>query len=266
MVAQVTCFINMLSVKLAMEGFRGILFIGLFLLFTAIETRFSSREMIHSWNRKIHNLLFPMGTNLIFRFLIPLLMVFGSEIHFDLFGYFHVEGFFRVILAVIIMDLMVYIQHVISHKIPLLWRFHRMHHSDTEMDASTGVRFHPIELILSVFYKYLCYSLIGVDVLGIFFFEVILNASAMFNHMNISLPSKVDNWLSYIIVTPNMHLNHHQSDSKFTNSNYGFFLSIWDRLFKTHTKHINQSVEIGLKEFRSDQDQKVSQLLLQPFK
>ena len=139
----------------------------------------------------------------------------------------------EIILAIILLDMAIYAQHVASHKIPMLWRFHQVHHADRDIDATTGVRFHPVEIIISMLYKAALMVLIGPAVVAVIMFEVLLNGSAIFNHANVLLPKGLDRVLRRVIVTPDMHRVHHSVYRDETDSNYGFFLSVWDHVFKT---------------------------------
>jgi len=178
-----------------------------------------------------------------------------------LFNYLQLPVWLEITLSVVLLDLAIYLQHVASHKIPLLWRIHRVHHADRDIDVTTGMRFHPLEIILSMFYKCLIILLLGPSVLAVFLFEVILNASAMFNHSNLSLTLWLDNTLRKLVVTPDMHRIHHSVINRETNSNYGFFLSIWDKLFKTYNEQPEKGHDdmlIGLHQY---QNEKPSHLL-----
>jgi len=164
---------------------------------------------------------------------------------------FYVE----VILAIVILDLAIYFQHVMSHKLPILWRFHKVHHADRDIDVTTGIRFHPVEAALSMIYKCGVILLLGPATLAVIVFEILLNASPMFNHANVSLPKSVDRLLRLIIVSPDMHRVHHSEIPQETNSNYGFFLSIWDRIFRTYIPQPqkgHQDMVIGLSEYQTD--------------
>jgi len=160
----------------------------------------------------------------------------------------------NVVLGVVVLDLAIYAQHVASHKIPILWRFHKVHHADRDIDVTTGIRFHPVEAVFSMLYKCLVVLILGPLPLAVFLFEVILNASAMFNHANLKLPSTLDLVIRKLIVTPDFHRVHHSTIRQETDNNYGFFLSSWDYLFKTYTsqpKFGHDEMRIGLDEFQT---------------
>ncbi|MEM0975953.1 MAG: sterol desaturase family protein [Pseudomonadota bacterium] len=139
------------------------------------------------------------------------------------------------ILVILILDFLIWGQHVITHKVPILWRLHQVHHADTDMDVTTAIRFHPIEILFSMAIKIGAVYALGPDPWAVIVFEILLNGAAMFNHSNIALPRWLDRLLRLVIVTPDMHLVHHSDDRREHDTNYGFALSIWDRLFRTYT-------------------------------
>lgn len=151
---------------------------------------------------------------------------------FNLIGWPLPLAFAATLLA---LDFAIWLQHVASHKIPLLWRFHRMHHADIDFDLTTGIRFHPVEIGLSMLYKVVCVVALGAPAAAVVAFEVILNGCAMFNHANVRLPPALDRLMRWVIVTPDMHRVHHSIDAREHDSNYGFNLAIWDRLLGTYT-------------------------------
>ncbi len=157
----------------------------------------------------------------------------------------------EIIAAVLILDLLIYGQHVLFHKVPILWRLHKAHHADPDYDVTTGVRFHPIEILLSMMIKMVAIVLLGPAAVAVLVFEIILNGTAMFNHSNIQLPRRIESALRYLLVTPDMHRVHHSHVRRETDSNYGFALSVWDRLFKTYIAQPSkghQGMSIGLSE------------------
>lgn len=171
-------------------------------------------------------------------------------------------------LALAALDLVIYLQHVLFHRLPLLWRLHRMHHTDLDFDVTTGNRFHPLEIALSTGIKLAAVVLIGPSPGSVLAFEVILNAIAMFNHGNISMPAAVDRWLRLVVVTPDMHRVHHSVIPGETNSNFGFNLPWWDRLYGTYRSRPmggHEAMTIGLMEFRDPRKLTLLRLLLQPF-
>jgi len=152
------------------------------------------------------------------------------------------------------MDLVIYLQHVMVHAVPLLWRLHRVHHADLDYDVTTGARFHPLEIILSLLIKFAVILLLGPPLVAVVIFEVLLNATAMFNHGNVSLPPAVDRWIRWLLVTPDMHRVHHSIEDDETNSNFGFNLPWWDRLLGTYRaqpRSGHQGMVIGIRTFRA---------------
>jgi sterol desaturase/sphingolipid hydroxylase (fatty acid hydroxylase superfamily) len=172
------------------------------------------------------------------------------------------------LLSLLVLDLAIYAQHLVLHKVPLLWRLHRMHHSDLDFDASTALRFHPLEIILSMLFKMLLVLLLGAPAAAVLAFEVILNAMAMFNHGNVRIPPTLERTLRWLVVTPDMHRVHHSILRQETNSNFGFNLSWWDRVFGTYRatpQYGPLAMTIGLEQFRDPRWLSLSSLLVQPF-
>lgn len=158
------------------------------------------------------------------------------------------------LLAWLLLDFALYLQHVISHALPVFWRLHRVHHSDLDFDLTTGVRFHPVEIVISMLYKMAAVAALGAPPWAVLMFELILNGASVFNHGNVHIPEKIDRWLRLVIVTPDMHRVHHSSVVNETNSNFGFSISLWDRLCGTYRAQpaLGQlGFEIGLKEYRA---------------
>lgn len=191
---------------------------------------------MHRW---FTNLSLAGLDNITLRIVFPILAVGVAEyVNTNGFGAFGLLGWpvwLELILSVILLDLAIYLQHVATHKIPFLWAVHQVHHADTEVDVTTGIRFHPIEIILSMLYKFAIIWVLGASGAAVFIFEVLLNVFAMFSHANIKLPASVDGILRRFIVTPDMHRIHHSITRREADSNYGFNLSIWDHLFGTYT-------------------------------
>jgi sterol desaturase/sphingolipid hydroxylase (fatty acid hydroxylase superfamily) len=174
-----------------------------------------------------------------------------------------------ICIAVVLLDLAIYAQHVVFHRVPLLWRFHRMHHTDNDIDVTTGARFHPVEILLSMLIKFAIIAAIGVPATAVLLFELILSSGALFNHANFALPATADRLLRLLIVTPDMHRVHHSVVVIETNSNYGFNLSIWDRLFGTYVAQPEQghtSMTIGQPTTQTSDAQRIGTMLAQPFK
>src|SRR5215470_93991 len=174
-----------------------------------------------------------------------------------------------VLLAVMALDLAIYLQHVLFHAVPALWRLHRMHHADLEIDVTTGARFHPIEILLSMGLKLGVVMALGAPAVAVLIFEVALNATSMFNHSNVRMPAWLDQVLRWIVVTPDMHRVHHSIVARETNSNFGFNLPWWDRLFGTYRDQPtagHQAMTIGIEQFRDPAEQRLDRMLTQPFR
>ena len=185
-----------------------------------------------------------------------------------LFNVVPVPAWIGVVASVILLDLAIYFQHVLFHAVPALWRLHRMHHADLEVDVSTGLRFHPIEILLSTVVKLAVVIALGAPALAVFLFEVLLNATSMFNHSNVRIPERFDGVLRWFVVTPDMHRVHHSILSRETNSNFGFNLPWWDRLFGTYRAQPaagHEAMTIGIEQFRDPRELGLDRMLLQPF-
>jgi sterol desaturase/sphingolipid hydroxylase (fatty acid hydroxylase superfamily) len=173
------------------------------------------------------------------------------------------------IISVLALDLAIYLQHVMFHAVPALWRLHRMHHADLEFDVSTGLRFHPVEILLSMGLKLGVVAALGPPAVAVLVFEVVLNATSMFNHSNIRIPIPVDRALRLIVVTPDMHRVHHSIRTSETNSNFGFNLPWWDRLLGTYRaepRDGHEAMTIGIEQFRTIRDLWLDRMLIQPLR
>lgn len=194
--------------------------------------------------------------------------IFAATNNIGLFNILNIPFGVSIIFGIILLDLIIYFQHVMFHKIRILWRIHMMHHTDLDIDVTTGFRFHPIEIVLSVFIKIAAVLLFGINPISVFLFEIILNATAMFNHANAKIPLSIDKYLRLLIVTPDMHRVHHSVYRKETDSNFGFNISLWDRIFNTYIaqpKDGHKNMKIGLNSFRDNKYLKLRWLLAIPF-
>jgi sterol desaturase/sphingolipid hydroxylase (fatty acid hydroxylase superfamily) len=174
-----------------------------------------------------------------------------------------------IIIAFLLLDLAIYIQHIVFHKVHFLWRLHRMHHADLDFDVTTGIRFHPIEILFSLGIKMFVVLVIGAPFMAVLIFEVLLNSTSLFNHANIRIPKSIDKILRVFVVTPDMHRVHHSAVPTETNSNFGFNLPWWDYMFKTYCaqpKAGHDNMTIGLEYFRNQNELRLDRLLLQPFR
>ncbi|MBI5040735.1 MAG: sterol desaturase family protein [Gammaproteobacteria bacterium] len=179
--------------------------------------------------------------------------LFAREHGWGLLNYFQVPYALAVAGAVIALDFFIYLQHVMVHAVPVLWRLHRVHHADLDYDVTTGARFHPIEILLSMLIKFAVIVVMGPPVLAVILFEIALNATAMFNHSNVRIPAGIDRALRLFVVTPDMHRVHHSVEDDETNSNFGFNLPWWDRLFGTYRDQPrggHENMTIGIRTFR----------------
>ena len=172
------------------------------------------------------------------------------------------------VAGVVLLDLVIYFQHVMFHAVPTLWRLHRVHHADQDFDVTTGTRFHPVEILLSIVIKSAAVAAIGASPAAVLVFEVLLNATAMFNHANASLPGRAERWVRWLVVTPDMHRVHHSVFYDESSSNFGFNLPWWDHFFGTYRAQPrlgHEAMTIGVDAFRSHVDLRLGQLLIQPF-
>lgn len=252
---------------------RLVFFAGIFTFLAHLETRFPQRKLLRPkalrWRG---NLSLVILNSLLLRVVFPTSAVafaLSLEGQPTLLAKLNLNSFSQVFLGVILLDLAIYIQHLLFHATPLLWRLHRTHHTDRDYDITTGTRFHPLEILLSMAIKFLVITAFGLPALSVLIFEILLNASSMFNHANLKLPKALDKGLRLLIVTPDMHRVHHSVYFEEHNSNFGFNLSIWDRLFGTyhaHPKDGQEAMDIGLDVFREEKEQQLGQLLTQPFR
>lgn len=193
----------------------------------------------------------------------------AADLSIGMLNQFQLTSWLEIMITLLFLDFAIYCQHIISHKWNLLWRLHQIHHTDLEFDASTAVRFHPLEIIISMAYKVACIYIIGANPVAVIAFEIILNATATFNHSNINIPVKIDKYLRWILITPDTHRIHHSTVRSETDSNYGFSISLWDRLCKTYVaepEKTQTTIEIGLPCYRKQNELSFIQLLLLPFK
>jgi len=187
-------------------------------------------------------------------------------------GLFQATGtpvWLAIVASVLLLDLAIYLQHVLVHAVPALWRLHRMHHADLEFDVTTGARFHPVEILLSMVLKLGIVAALGAPAVAVLVFEVLLNGTSMFNHGNVRMPTGLDRVLRWLVVTPDMHRVHHSIVARETNSNFGFSLSWWDRLFGTYRAQPaagHDGMTIGIDRFRDPRELRLDRMLLQPLR
>ncbi|MFY0690326.1 MAG: sterol desaturase family protein [Paracoccaceae bacterium] len=242
-------------------------FLGLFCLFAAVETlaprRARSLPRAKRWATNWAIVILDAITLRALAIALPLLAVGAAidagENGWGLFNTLGLHAGLEILLTVLIFDFAIWLQHLIMHKIPVLWRLHRVHHADVDIDVSTAIRFHPVEIALSMLLKIGLVYVLGPSALGIILFEIILNGTAMFNHANIKLPLKADAVIRKVLVTPDMHRIHHSNQRTEHDSNYGFSLSIWDRLFRTYTAEPDKG-HLGMTIGLEWQDERPAQL------
>lgn len=222
--------------------------------------------------RDARNLAILLLDSVVVRIVVPLAPValagLAAANGWGLLNQVPVAPWLAVLLTVVILDLAIYGQHVLFHAVPFLWRLHMVHHSDLEFGTTTGVRFHPFEMLVSAGLKLGLVLVLGPPAVGVMLFEVLLNASSLFNHANVRLPGSADRWLRWIIVTPDMHRVHHSADKPETNSNFGFNLPWWDRIFRTYTDQPaagHEEMTIGLEAWREPGQLTLGKVLMLPF-
>ena len=246
-----------------------------FVIFLLLQALLPRRDLKISGHRRIANNVLLFFTNtLIMRFIVPFSLVLitqWSQLHsLGLINLTSIElnSAFTIIVCILLLDMAVYWQHVLTHKIPVLWRLHKVHHADHDMDATTAIRFHPIELLLSLVYKGIVIVIIGAPLAAVLIFELLLFVGPAFNHSNLRLPMSVDKILRWFIATPDMHRVHHSTLIKEQNTNYGFFLVWWDKLFQTYTDQPvagHTAMKIGIDE-SDGKEERLEDMLLMPFR
>lgn len=249
--------------------------LGAFLLFLALLSGLQHlrprREMSLGWRRSATNLALGVINTIILRVAFPLL-AFEFAVHLERTGTGLLHALpltAATIIGVLLLDLIIFWQHRLLHKVPLLWRLHRVHHSDTGFDVTSGVRFHPLEIVLSMGLKIGLIWILGIVPLAVMIFELALSIGSLFTHTNLHLPAKFERRLRWLLVTPDMHRIHHSIHRDETDSNFGFHLSLWDRLFGSYydrPRDGHTGMTIGLPEFRELSQQSLMALLRNPFR
>ncbi|OGA11194.1 MAG: hypothetical protein A3D95_09705 [Betaproteobacteria bacterium RIFCSPHIGHO2_12_FULL_69_13] len=237
-------------------------FFGVFALMAAWELAAPRRVLTASkaarWGA---NLGIVVLNTVLLRLLFPAAAVgmalFAQAHGWGLLNAYALPAWAAIAASLVALDLAIYLQHVLFHAVPALWRLHRMHHADLDFDVTTGARFHPLEILLSMLIKFAAIAALGAPAAAVLVFEVLLNALSMFNHGNVRIPARLDRALRRLVVTPDMHRVHHSIERDETDSNFGFNLSLWDRLFGTYRaqpRAAHQAMTIGIREFRDPKD------------
>lgn len=249
-------------------------FLGIFAAMAAWEFAAPRRRLgLSRWLRWPNNLGLTALNTVLARVIFPTAAVavalLGEARGWGLLNNLAVPSWLKIVAAVIALDFAIYLQHVLFHAVPALWRLHRMHHADLDFDVTTGARFHPVEILLSMVIKLAAVAALGAPAAAVLIFEVLLNATSMFNHGNVRLPAGLDRVLRRFVVTPDMHRVHHSVVPRETNSNFGFSIPWWDRLFGTYRAQPeagHEAMTIGIGQFRAAREQWLDRMLTQPLR
>lgn len=249
-------------------------FFTIMLIMMLWEVLSPRREQLYKRSlRWTNNLALTVLNTMVLRLVFPLAAVgaaiYAAEHQVGLFHWLNTPTWLSVVASIVLLDLIIYFQHRLFHAVPWLWRLHRMHHADLEFDVTTGLRFHPFEILLSMGIKIALVIALGAPAEAVILFEIILNGASLFNHGNVRLPESADRVLRLFIVTPDMHRVHHSTVKKETNSNFGFSVSWWDRLFGTYREDAEAGqlgFTIGVEEFRTAKDLHLDRMLIQPLR
>ena len=255
-------------------AWRACIFVLLLVLLALAEWRWPRHrgdpDRRHRWPV---NLGFGLAGALCLRLLLPWLAIdaalWARKNHVGLLHMWTLPSWLAIAMTLLALDLLIYAQHRLMHRVGWLWRLHRLHHSDLALDVSSGVRFHPLEILFSMSLKIAAVLALGAAPVAVLAFEILLNGFAMFTHANLALPARLDRALRWLVVTPDMHRIHHSVRRDEHDSNYGFNLSWWDRLFRSYREapHQPQAIlPLGLDRFRDKPEQRFGALMLQPFR
>ncbi|VVT32745.1 sterol desaturase family protein [Rhizobium sp. EC-SD404] len=253
-------------------------FLAIFAAMALLELaapRLERPEMVGAWRsrRWVTNVSMVVLSSVCLRVVFPLAAVgtalWAESRGIGLFNVLDIPVWLAGLVAFIVLDFAIWLEHWASHRFPLLWRIHRMHHADNGFDFTTALRFHPLEIVLSMVWKAAIVILLGAPALAVLIFEIVLNGASMFNHANLRLPKWLDAPLRLVVVTPDMHRVHHSTDMRETNSNYGFNFPFWDRLFGTYVaqpRRGHDDMEIGLEHYRGQETARLGWALALPFR
>ena len=248
-------------------------FLGMFIAMAGLEALYPRRQRLYSrllrWTANLGiSVINQLFVRLVVGFTAVALAAHAGGEGWGLMNQLALPPWVAIPVAVLVLDLAIYLQHIVFHVVPVLWRFHRMHHADLDFDVTTGIRFHPLSILVSALIKLAVVLAIGPPVIAVLVFEVLLNATSMFNHSNLKIPVSVDRMLRYLVVTPDMHRVHHSMDGAEMNRNFGFNFPWWDRLFGTYLDQPalgHDNMIVGLEQFRTRGDLGLGRMLVQPF-
>lgn len=247
------------------------IFLGVLVAMSFLETLFPAKDRTQSRaSRWTTNIGLVVIDTLAIRFLFPVIAV-GAALWAEVqgLGLFNVINFpiwAEIVLAILILDIIIYWQHRAFHKVPVLWRLHKVHHADRDLDATSGLRFHPIEIILSMLIKMTAVIILGAPLLAVIIFEILLNACALFNHANVRLPRWLEKPLRQVMVTPALHRIHHSVVERETNTNFGFSVIWWDKIFRSYSDKPEGSLKLGLSEYQTNAPSNLLWSLVLPFR
>lgn len=247
-------------------------FVGLFVVFALLERWFPRRERRLDWRQRwVHNLSLSLINSLVLRILVPFtgtaFALFVERNGWSIFNFTELPAWLATPLFLLLFDVTIYFQHRIFHYFNFLWVLHRVHHTDLDYDLTTGNRFHPVSILISMAIKLLLVLVLGPPAIAILVAELLLNATSMFNHSNFSLPDKLDRYFRLIVVTPDMHRIHHSAVKAEHSCNFGFNFTFWDRLFGTYLQDASKPqelIDIGIKGFDESTALRLDHLLMQP--
>jgi len=259
---------------MTVDQIRLSIFLGVLVLMLVLESLIPRHPTVDSKPRRLAINFSLTGINVLLVRLLPAGAAVGTATYagehgWGLLNYLDWPVALEMAVGIVFLDLMIYLQHVLLHMVPFFWRFHKVHHSDLDLDVSSGFRFHPVEILASMIYKMGLVAALGPSVMTVVVFEAILSGMAQFTHSNIKLPLGLDRTLRWLFVTPDMHRIHHSVEVDETNSNYGFNISIWDRLLGTYIQDGRKpqpEIVIGIPEFRTPEQVSLLKLVLMPFR
>ncbi|PCI81611.1 MAG: hypothetical protein COB20_01275 [SAR86 cluster bacterium] len=248
-------------------------FAVLFITLALLEIYSPRRKLRHSKAKRwINNFGISALSSVFIALVLPLIgvatAIWANERSWGVFNQFEIQPFISIPFYIVAFDFTIYLQHRAFHRFQLLWRLHRVHHTDLDYDVSTGVRFHPLSIFISATIKFCLILLLGPLAIAVLISEVVLNATSMFNHSNIKLPTKLDKFLRYFIVTPDMHRIHHSVEVNEHSQNFGFNFTWWDKLLRTYKEQPakgHEAIEFGIRGYREDRSIGIFSLLTQPF-